>query len=265
MERRRSWWTHWPLVVLIVVIVACGAAVLLVSAETTAGKVARLLWGVIPASIALWQYSYVHIEAHRLWVNRMRMWLANPELSWALEVEFDVPNAAAALSAAQACVVAQMTAVDTILSKDSRSFVAQVHGVTMRLASDRADEPENATAMLRLDVPASRRSWRGWKAFVDRDIPRLLEAVDQAVGPKARKFVIDISFIRDNPYFGLFVHQVPEASLVRFDIEYFEHPDRTGAVIRVHRDKIQIVTDSIQSSRVLSLQFLALEPVGAHQ
>jgi hypothetical protein len=264
MEARQRWWTHWPLMVLIGVMVVFGVAIVVVPRDSTVGRLTLVLWGAIPSSIALWQYSYSHLESHRLRVNRARLWLANPEVSWALDVELQVSDADAGLTAAAAAISDQMLATDVALANESQRFVTQFHGVTLRVVPDRFETAGEATEVLRLEIPSSSRSWRGWKTFVDRDVPLLLEAVNRAVAPVEQKLVVDIRFARENPYFGLFVRQVPEASLIRFDVEYFEHPDRTGAVVRVHRDKVQIVTDSIQSGRLLSLQYLALEPVGAH-
>lgn len=262
MERRHRRWTHWPLIVLIAVLVAFCIAVLMVPASSAAGRAVQLLFGVVPASFALWQYSYTHIESHRLRVNRARLWLTNPEVSWGLDAEFDVASGTTALVEARRCLVERMADQDAVLSETDQSLVAQMAGVTLRLTALRAEDPFESIDVLRLDVPSASRSWRGWQSFVDREMPRLLEEIERATSPSARKYTVEIAFARENPYFGLFVHQVPETSLTRFDIEYFEGPDRTGAVIRVHRHRIQITTDSLQSSRVLSMQYLALEPAG---
>lgn len=263
MKGRHLWRTHLPLILLILIIVTLGIGVLVVDPASRAGRWVVVLWGIVPAAIAIWQYCYARIERHRLWVNRSHQWLTNPPVSWGLEVEYEVENAPVAFKAAADALRARMGPRDSLLSNDKRTFVVQIQGLTARLTLDEAhsllDDP---VQIVRLDFPVAQHAWRWCRDAVDSFVPLVLEDVERAVQSTTSKFVIDIGFVGHNPYFGLFVKDVPETSIVRFDIEYFQDPDRIGAVIRVHRDHITIVTDSIHSSRTLSLHYLALQPVG---
>jgi hypothetical protein len=263
MKGRQTWRTHFPLFVLIAIIVVLGIGVLIVDPTSRTGRWIVVLWGIIPASVAIWQYCYTHIERHRLWVNRVRLWLSNPQVSWGLEVEYETVDAMRSFQAAQAAMRAQMGDQDDILSSSDDLFVAQFNGMAVRLGIDLFESPmDDATQIVRLDFPLAQYSWRWCRRLVDSAVPRLLEEVERAIQSAGSKFVIDIGFADRNPYFGLLVRDVPEASLVRFDIEYFQRPDRSGAVIRVHRDRIRVVATSIHSSRTLALHYLSLQPVG---
>lgn len=263
MKGRHLWRTHLPLVILILIIAALGVGVLVVDPTSKAGRWVVVLWGIVPASVAIWQYCYARIERHRLWVNRTRLWLTNPQVSWGLEAEYETADAKASFGAVLAALSTQMTKADSILSSSSSVVVAQISGLTIRLTIDEFRSPmDDVSQIVRFDVPVAVHAWRGCRDVVDSLVPRLLEDVERAVQPTTRKFVIDIGFLGDNPYFGLLIKDVPEARLVRFDIEYFERPEQTGAVTRVHRDRIQIVANSIHSGRSLSLHYLALQPVG---
>lgn len=260
MARRNGSRATVPIVVLILLIVTIGIGTIIVSPDSRAGRWIALIWGAVGVSSAIWQWTYHHVEAQRLRVNRASAWLRNPEVTWGLEVEYDVDDAREALASAQAILTGRTTPTDKLLSTSEHNLVAQLDGVTVRLEVDQSANELESTAVLRLDIPTSPRAWRGWKSFIDETVPPVLEDIDQAIAPSDRKYTVEIGFPKANPYFGLFVNQVPATSLIRFNLEYFEHPNRTGARIRVHSDKVQIVTNSPSSSRVLSLRYLTLQP-----
>src|SRR5438874_1644161 len=78
------------LLCLLVIFVAIGVTALLLPVNSRLHDVAILLWGAVPVSVALWDFAYHRIERYRLFINRVRLWITNPESTWGLTAELDV-------------------------------------------------------------------------------------------------------------------------------------------------------------------------------
>lgn len=254
--------TDLLLLLLIATFVVIGAAVFLVDPASRLGRSTQLLWGAIPTSAALWQFAYSRHERWRLWTNRMLLWLTNRRLTWGLSVEFEVGDERAALERVGEVLRSSMTEGDSVLSSADDTLVLQLGGLTVRARSDRYCGPDGEEeGLVKVDVPLAPRGFRDWRRAVDDTVPTLLERIERAISPTRQKHVARVRFEGANPYYGLFVNGVPEADLLKFDVEYTEHRP-SADVIRVRKDQVQIVSGSVQSSRRQSMHYLGLQPIG---
>ena len=116
---------------------------------------------------------------------------------------------------------------------------------------------------LRIDFPMVQRSFRGLEKALRDQVVELFAEVERIVNAERCKYVVKIEFPGSNPYFGLFVTNVNRDMVDRFDIDIFETSYLGGAkdVVRVHADKIEVVTDTARAVEKLSSRYLALQAV----
>lgn len=257
--------SYLPVLVLLGIFVAVGVVVLVVPNDSHVGRVTTVLWGVIPTSVAIWQYAYSRIETHRLRVNRVRFWLTNPESTWGLSCEFDVENGMDALRVAEGRVQARPAGTRQRVSASPGNSVWQLDGLTLRIEVDVADDPiSDPQTLLRVEFLPSPRAFRTWRRLLGGTVFDLVEQIEQSIRPSRRKYVARVAFPTDNPYFGLFVASISLAQVQRFEIDYFERRATEDDLVQVRADAVRMVTESAHAAKQLSLHYLALQPVGAN-
>jgi hypothetical protein len=246
---------------LLVVFVGIGIVALIVPADSTVGRTTRILWGVVPISIVMWQFAYSHFEKHRLLVNRSRFWVTNPELTWGVTVELDVDNGVEAFRNTVS-LLEPASPRRRRLEATATTAVWQVDGLTLRVAADVADDPIGGSqSLLRVEFVPAPRAFRSWTKLLRSTVFDFLEQVERTVEPTDRKYVAHVSFPGSNPYFGLFVANVSLAAVDRFEIDYFEHRTTDRDLIQVRAEEVRVVSSSAHATKELSLRYLALSPI----
>lgn len=259
--RRRG---YGPLLGLLVIFLILGALALLVPTSSPLRQVALVLWGVIPASVALWQYAYRRIEAHRLLVNRVRFWLSNPESQWGLTAEFEIADSKLAMEQATAALEQLPAATSNALSRTPERSVWQIDGLTLRIEADVAPDPTDYAdqPLLRVEFPMAPRSFRKWHVIISKTVSAVMETIEKRVQPLGQKYVVTVGFPGENPYFGLFVNDIARTAVTRFEVDYFEQRTTGRDVVRVRKDRMEMVTSSMHAARQMSLHYLALGTAG---
>jgi len=248
-----------------VLFLGIGVLAILVPSSSEAHRAALLLWGAIPTTVALWEYAYRRIEAHRLLVNRVRFWISNPESRWGLSAEFDVADPKLAMEHAVAGIQSLLGPGDQTLSRSPELSVWQIQGLTLRLVADTApDATGDDQPILRVEFPLAPRSFRKWRHVISETASAVMETIEKRVQPLEQKYVITVGFPGENPYFGLFVNNVARAAVARFEVDYFEQRATGRDVVRVRKDRMEMVTSSMHAARQLSLHYLALGPAGGN-
>jgi len=254
---------YGPLIVLVVLFLGVGALALLVPSGSAVHRVALVLWGAIPIAAALWEYAYRRIEAHRLLVNRVRFWISNPESRWGMVAEFDVADPKLAMDQAVGGLESLLGPGDQALSRSPRLSVWQIQGLTLRLEADMASDPTgDDQPLLRVEFPMAPRSFRKWHDVISETASAVMETIEKRVQPLEQKYVVTVGFPGENPYFGLFVNNVARSAVTRFEVDYFEQRATGCDVVRVRKDRMEMVTSSMHAARQLSLHYLALGPAG---
>lgn len=243
---------------LLLTILALGLLALIFPTSSTVGRVVLVLWGAVPSSIVIWQYSYNHYERHRLAVNRLVFWLRNPESTWGMTATFDVA-ARRAFETAVETIDHSLGPSDRAVSRSANEAVWQIAGLTVKLASDTASDPiDGEQAVLRVEILRAPRAYRAWQPLISGPVSSLVERVDAAVHPAVRKYTVDIAFPGENPYFGLFINSVQQNAIARVQIDYFEQRATERDLVQVRGDRVTVVTDSLTAARESSLRFLTL-------
>jgi hypothetical protein len=255
---------YGPLAALVVLFLGVGALALFVPSGSAVHRAALVLWGAIPTAAALWEYAYRRIEAHRLLVNRARFWLSNPESRWGLTAEFDVADPKLAMEQAVSGLQGLLGPGDQALSQSPELGVWQIQGLTLRLVADIASDPLDGDGqpLLRVEFPPAPRSFRKWRHVISETASAVMETIEKRVQPLDQKYVVTVGFPGENPYFGLFVNNVARAAVTRFEVDYFEQRATGRDVVRVRKDRMEMVTSSMHAARQLSLHYLALGPAG---
>jgi hypothetical protein len=153
---------------------------------------------------------------------------------------------------------------DQALSQSPDLSVWQIQGLTLRLVADVAPDPIDGSAqpLLRVEFPPAPRSFRKWRHVISETASAVMDTIEKRVHPVDQKYVVTVGFPGENPYFGLFVNGVARAAVTRFEVDYFEQRATGRDVVRVRKDRMEMVTSSMHAARQLSLHYLALGPVG---
>jgi hypothetical protein len=222
-------------------------------------KAAVLLWTLVPVALAICQYLYARVERFRLALNRGRFWVSNPESTWGLTTEYQVDDAFLAWKDAAEALEGMLRRGDKALTRADGNGVWITQGMTVQVALDTYSDPfDGEQAILRVEIPPVARPFRTWhKAIQDEAVP-LVERIERALSPRARKFITRVTFPGDNPYFGLFIAQVGRTAVTRVDVEYFEQSAGEKDAVRVLADRLEVVTSSLLSAQRLSLRYLTL-------
>jgi len=250
-----------PIASLLVVIALLGAAALWLPANSTARRFALVMWGAVPTAVAIWQYCYVRVEKHRLFVDRTLFWLMNRESTWSLTAEFDVDDVELRFTEASAALL-QLNG-SRKLSGGQKAEVWQINGTTVRLAADVASDPLRDTGVLTIEFPPAPRQFRVWPRVINETVDAVVSVVQDRLPAGKKKFVARVGFPGENPYFGLFISNVPLTTVKKFDIEIAEVTMSDTASVLVHKDRVDLVTSSMSSTRQLSLRYLALRSMEA--
>jgi hypothetical protein len=109
------------------------------------------------------------------------------------------------------------------LSKAEDGEVWLWKGVTLQLHyTDFTDPIEGSSYIFRLRVPSLRASYPGIDKATCQDMGGLLAELEREVQASNRKYVVNLGFPEENPYFGLLVNRVNRDMVQRFDIDIFE-------------------------------------------
>lgn len=257
---------HWPAVLVSALILAIFGAALFLSEDSRFSDVFQLLAGVVPTLVALFQYVYNRVERWRLWVDRLRLRAGNAESQWAVRVEFAVQDARAARDQVESLLNGggRSGAEARLLAGEGRARVWLWRGETVRLLVTAAPEPldEGYQEVLILEIPSVRTAYRSLERWIRDDFGSLLAALERDLGCNSAKYTVGVGFASGNPYFGLFVSNVSQSVVSRFEIDLREVEPATGErdVVRIRRDRIDLVTATAHSAERLSLRYLALRP-----
>lgn len=251
------------LILLAVLFALIGTLVLLVPSTSALHDVALVLWGAVPVAVALWDFAYHRIETHRLRVNRLRFWLTNPESAWGMTAEFETRmRLEAAMTLAGEAVTPLLVAPDARLSHTSGESVWHIRGMTVRISAEVASNPyEGDKNIIRVEFPIMHRSYRSWSDVIRDTVTVVADRIDSAVEPLSRKFVVQVGFPGKNPYFGLFVTDIGLHAVTRFELDYWEQRAHERDLVRVKKDRMELITETMYAARELSLYYLALHGV----
>lgn len=252
------------LAILAILFLGIGALALL-SADWRIHDAVLVLWGAVPSSVALWNYAYQRIERHRLAVNRAVFWVTNPESTWGLTAELFTSRPLADVHERANEVLRGFGHGATRLSETADVSVWQINGSTVRVSGSSIPDPHGGeeVGVIRIEFPPTPRSFRAWGPAIRDTVTVVVDRVVDAVRPDRQKYVVDVGFPGANPYFGLFVTSVGQAAVTAFQIDFVERRAHADDLVRVRKDRLELVTSSMHSARELSLYYLALKEVPA--
>jgi hypothetical protein len=79
MKKNSALGSHWPAIVVGLLIAALFIAALIVDTGGRFGKAVEFTSAAVPTGVALGQYLYMKVDRWRLFVNRNRLRMLNPE------------------------------------------------------------------------------------------------------------------------------------------------------------------------------------------
>lgn len=256
--------TYWP-IVLFLITVGIVAALTLILPDKSAFKAwADIVLALLPVVAFLNQWALHNLERWRLFVGRVRLKLFNSETRWSLSVDFSVSSGALALDQALAVVRAAHGVTVRVLSQSSKLAVISLGGTTLRLKIESGLDPlsDEAIDYLRAEFSEVSRGFRDQQEALQHECFPVINRIGEVIGTSEAKYVVKVMFPTSNPYFGLFVARIKPEDVSRFSLEYFEQDATERDIVKVHRDRVEVIASTARSAEKLSLRYLALQPVG---
>jgi hypothetical protein len=265
MSRTSGVARHWPALVVALIVLALFVGAIALGTKGRFGTAVVFTATAVPTAIAVGQYLYAHVDRWRLFVNRSRLRLTNPEASLAYTVDYTVESLIAAHAAISGFLDAANDGKQTRrLSKTADGEVWLWQGATLQIHYTEFTDPvDGSSNIVRLQVPSIRASYRGIDKAIREDVGGLLAHLEREVQASRRKYVVTLGFPDENPYFGLLVNRVNRDMVHRFDIDIFETTStRTGTDrVRIHKDSLEVVSSTAHDTQLLALRYVSCQPV----
>lgn len=252
------WRQHWPALLALGVFGLVGLGALALPGGTALRATAIALWGVVPLSVAIATYAYARFDRYRLFVNRLRFRVLNPESTWGLTAEFQVADPAV-WEQVEGALDAELQPGERKMARTDGNAVWNARGLVVQVSATVAGDPiEGDVALVRVEIPPITRPYRTWWRVIERDAAPLVARIERSLQAQDCKFVVRLAFPGDNPYFGLFVSGVGRSAVARFDIEFFEQSAGERDRVRVREGGVEVVTGTLLAAQTLSLRYLTL-------
>lgn len=264
MRRNSALGWHWPALLVGLLIVTMFATAWAVGTDGRFGKAVIFTAMAVPTVVALGQYLYMRVDRWRLFVNRTRLRMVNPEASINYSIDYTVDS----LIETHAKVTELLKRADRSdtreLSKAADGEVWLWRGVTVQLHYTEFTDPiEGSSYIFRLRAPSLKASYRGIDKAIREDMGGLLAELEREVQATNRRYVINLGFPNENPYFGLLVNRVNQDMVQRFDIDIFETSSGSAGHdrVRIHKDNLEVVAATAHDTQLLALRYLSCQPV----
>lgn len=264
MKRNSALGSHWPALLVGLLVVALFVTAIAVGSDGRFGKAAVFTATAVPTVVAVGQYLYMKVDRWRLFVNRTRLRVINPEASINYSIDY-VVDSLVETHATVSELLARAIGPDTrMLSKAGDGEVWLWKGVTVQLHYQQFSDPIDGSAYIfRLRAPSLRASYRGIDKAIREDMGGLLAELEREVHASNRKYVVNLGFPDENPYFGLLVNRVNQDMVQRFDIDIFETSTSSAGHdrVRIHKDNLEVVAATAYDTQLLALRYLSCQPV----
>ncbi|MBN1452413.1 MAG: hypothetical protein JW963_15465 [Anaerolineales bacterium] len=205
------------------------------------------------------QYLYNKSETIYVWVNSLRLWLANETTKWNFTVDFYGGNLSNALEKINRVVSKQNQKAIT-WHKDVNSLIVNMPGYTIRaIITDVNSAYDDKDQTLTVQISNLELPYKSFKTKIENEVVPLLQDIGNMVKSQKQKYVAKIGFSSPNPYFGFFVRKLDLPKVVSFTCDILEtsfggHPQ----TVAVRKDRIEIVTDDLFAMQSLSFRYIAL-------
>lgn len=253
---------HWPLLAFAAALLALLLAY--VAGSSAIREMAAPLLVIVPIAWSLSQYAYREADRYRLFVDRLRARLRNPNVVWGLagEIQLRDGEAAAAWSAAEKALPEPIEVISSTWGDYSAVLEG---GVALRVRLQTWTDPvDGELAQVTAKLHPTTGTLRFWRDRVDNTFIPIMRKIEAALAPHANhpyKYSVDIIFEPSNPYFGYFVARVERDALQHFDVAFYEDAAQEKSLVQVREDRLSFVTRTLDAARGLSLKHLALQEV----
>lgn len=264
MKKNSAVGSHWPAIVVGLLIVALFIAALVVDTDGRFGKAVVFTSASVPTVVALGQYLYMKVDRWRLFVNRNRLRILNPEATINYSIDYTVESLVETHAKVSELLSRSTEKNTRRLSKAQDGEVWLWKGVTLQLHYTEFSDPiEGSSYIFRLRAPSLRASYRGIDKTIRQDMGGLLAELEREVQATSRKYVVNLVFPNENPYFGLLVNRVNRDMVQRFDIDIFETSASSAGHdrVQIHKDNLEVVAATAYDTQTLALRYLSCQPV----
>jgi hypothetical protein len=218
------------------------------------------VWSIIAAVLpSILRLAYEHFDNFNLLVNRIFLWLFNQEVAWELKANLIGNYSERDLEAVSHTVLESNQSAKILHTGEAEKTIhISDLGITIKLslASVRNDEEEFKT-QIAIVIPRVFTPFRH-NTVILRSITRIFANLRKVVDVEKEIYNFSTIFLNQNPYLGLFLRTMKLPETANLNVDYSEREGVTEGRVSVKKNKIIIMTRSLDSLQALSNKYIML-------
>jgi len=235
-------------------------AALLVTAVVLPSVFNYQLWTFLAGlALPLLRLAYEHFDNFNLAVNRCFLWLFNKEVAWDMKATLVGDYSTQDLDTIAALVIKNDKSAKILHDGDfEKTITISDLGATIKISvnSVRSDEGEHQSqislAVARVFTPFRHNT------IILNSLTRILANVRQVIEIEQETYSFSAIFLDENPYLGLFLRTMKLPDSANLNVDYSEAEGVTQGRVSVKKNKIVVMTHSLDSLQALSKKYITL-------
>lgn len=192
------------------------------------------------------QLTWNQSEKFYMCVKNIWFQIKNPDCLWNMQVEFTGDFDEEVLNL-----------IDQVFSREEEVKIIPLSNVRkLYKVKTLTYEIVVSPNQVRLQVTDLEVSFRRSKTIIQNEIGKLLESLTKALKEDKSDYYLTINFKEYNPYFGFFVRRLNANEINTFNVKLNVADER----ISINKTSIEFHTESLQSFRSFSEEYLSLSP-----
>ncbi|PID00805.1 hypothetical protein [Sporosarcina sp. P29] len=205
--------------------------------------------GTIIAGWLLFAVQLTWNQSERFYMKIKNMWFIakNPDCIWNMQVEFTGEFDKDIFKEIDKIFCSKSTDYKIIQLSNARKIYK-----IKTLSYEVVTSPHQ----IRLIVEDLEVSYRRSKTIIQKEIGILLESLSRVLKEDKSDYYLTIDFKEYNPYFGFFVRRLNANEVNTFNVKFKVDGER----VSINKTSIELHTESLQSFRSFSEEYLSLSP-----
>ena len=193
------------------------------------------------------QLTWNQSERFYMWFKNIWFNLKNPDCMWNMQVEFEGDFERNIFEK-----------LDEVFSTKSENYKITPISNVRKLYKINAITYEVVVSpnQIRVQLQDLEVSFRRSKVIIQKELGGLLENLSRVLKEDKCDYYLSIEFKESNPYFGFFLRRLNAKDISAFNVKFKVDDER----ITINKKTIEVHTESLQSLRSFSEEYLSLSP-----
>jgi len=217
-------------------------------------------WSIITGALpSILRLAYEHFDGFNLAINRIVLWLINQEVSWEMKSTFVGKFSDEDIDSVSDIILNNNKLARTLQKSDFSVIVTFPDlGTSLKISLDEIRVGEDEfQKQIHIHVQKVFVPFRHSTKIL-KSIAAVLQTVRLNLEVLSETHSFSVMFLDNNPYLGLFLRtlKLPEDS--KLNVEYKESEGANNGRVSVKKDRVVIITHSLQGLQALSSKYITL-------